>query len=31
MKFNFVIGEEYSRKDVKAITKHPEPNNIGGI
>ncbi|MCM3742932.1 DUF3427 domain-containing protein [Sporosarcina luteola] len=31
MKFPFVIGEEYSRKNVKAIIGHPEPDSIGGI
>ncbi|MGN2271671.1 HNH endonuclease [Priestia megaterium] len=30
MKFKFVVGEKYSRKDVKAFIKHPEPNKVGG-
>lgn len=30
MRFPFVIGEEYSRKNVKAIIKHPEPESTSG-
>lgn len=31
MKFKFKIGQEYSRKDVKAYIHHPEPDSVGGI
>lgn len=31
MKFNFIAGQEYSRKNVKAIINHPEPDSVGGI
>ncbi|MCH4826645.1 HNH endonuclease [Planococcus halocryophilus] len=31
MKFNFISNEEYSRKEVKAIINHPEPDSVGGI
>lgn len=30
MKFNFIIGQEYSRKNVKAFINHPEPESVGG-
>ncbi|PJK16185.1 restriction endonuclease [Chryseomicrobium excrementi] len=31
MKFDFKIGEMYSRKEVKKLIGHPEPDLIGGI
>lgn len=31
MKYSFIIGEEYSRKDVKAFIGHPEPFSVGGV
>ncbi|WP_278186164.1 DUF3427 domain-containing protein [Bacillus timonensis] len=31
MKYKFVIGQKYSRKDVKSFIGHPEPNSVGGI
>ena len=30
MKFNFIIGHQYSRKNVKEIIKHPEPDSTMG-
>lgn len=30
LKFPFIIGKEYSRKNVKAIIKHPEPESTSG-
>ncbi|PIC88547.1 restriction endonuclease [Sporosarcina sp. P21c] len=31
MKFQFVIDEKYSRKNIKSIIGHPEPDSVGGI
>lgn len=31
MKFEFDLGHEYTRKEIKHLINHPVPNNIGGV
>lgn len=31
MKYSFISGKEYTRKEVKSIIGHPVPNSVGGI